>query len=133
MAETWEQTKIRLKNQGINLKSDVVVIPPPTPPVEHNRRKDDRPVKLYNVHKRSLPPGIDKIVVFGVTKEEAEWWVEHKLKTRCYENGPDDSKTVIFYDVIPVDATPRERSIYYNAGPITMEPVPGFTSPRRIN
>lgn len=132
MAETWEETKARLRKQGIDLKKDIVVIEPPKP-VQHNRRKEDKSVKLYNVHKRSLPPGIDKIVVFNLTKEEAEWWVENKLKARCYENAPDDSKTVIYYDIVPVDATPRERSIYHNAGPLTTETVPGFNSPRWIN
>lgn len=133
MAETWEETKARLKKQGINLQTDIVVVEPPKPPTPtHNRRKEDKPVKLFNVHKRSLPPGVDRIVVFGVTKEEAEWWVENKLKTKCYENGPDDSKTLIYFDIIPVDAVPRERSIYFNAPPLTTEPVLGYT-PRRIN
>lgn len=131
MAETWEETKARLKKQGINLQTDIVVVEPPKPP-KREERKPEPPVKLFNVHKRSLPPGLDKIVVFAVTKQEAEWWVEHKLKTKCYEYGPDDSKTVIYYDILPVGATPRERSIYNNSGPVTTEPVLGYT-PRRIN
>src|SRR6185295_10951328 len=82
------------------------------------------PVKRYNIHKRSLPVGIDKIVVFNVTKQEADWWVERKLKTRCYENGPDDSKTLVYYDIIPVGATPKEKSIYFNTHPVTTEEIP---------
>ena len=72
--------------------------------------------KLYNIHKRSLPVGIDTVVVFSVTEKEAKQWTEEKLVTRCYENGPDNSKTLIYYDIIPVDAKPRERSIYFNMG-----------------
>lgn len=135
MAETWEQTKARLKKQGINLQTDIIVVEPPKPPKPRREEKAEPPVKRYNIHKRSLPignPPIDKIVVFGVTKQEAEWWVEFKLKAKCYEYGPDDSKTLIYYDVLPEDATPRERSIYFNAGPVTTEPVLGL-APRRIN
>jgi len=68
----------------------------------------------FNVHKRSLPVGLDKIVVFGVLKGEATSWIENRLKSKCYENDPDSSKTLIYYDVIPIDATPKERSIYHN-------------------
>lgn len=78
-------------------------------------------VKRYNIHKRSLPVGIDKIVVIGVTKAEADWWIENRLQTRCYENAPYDSKTIIYYDVLPIDAKPVERSIYFNSRPVTKE------------
>ncbi len=77
--------------------------------------------KLYNIHKRSLPVGIDAIVVFSVTEKEAKQWTEKKLVTRCYENGPDNSKTLIYYDIIPVDAKPREISIYANMGKAMQE------------
>lgn len=132
MAETWEETKARLKKQGI-YNNDVVVIEPPKPPVKKEERKPEPPVKRFNIHKRSLPVGIDKVVVFGVTKEEAEWWVENKLKTKCYQNEPDDSKTLIYFDVIPEGATPREKSIYFNTHPVTTETVIEFDTPKRIN
>ena len=112
MSETWEQTKARFRKQGVDLRTDIVVVEPPG--ARYAEPKTEVPVKRFNIHKRSLPVGIDKIVVIGVAKEEAEWLVENKLKTRCYENGPDESKTLVFFDVIPVDATPRERSIYFN-------------------
>lgn len=78
--------------------------------------------KKFNIHKRSLPPEIDKIVVFGVTKEEAEWLLNHNsknliplLKSKLYQDDSRETKTLIYYDVIPVGATAREKSIYYNA------------------
>jgi len=132
MAETWEETKARLKKQGINLSQPVVIESKPVVQHREPEAEDFDKVKRYNVHKRSLPIGIDTIVLFGITKEEAEWFIEYKLKPKCYENGPDDSKTVIYYDVIPVGATPKERSIYFNANPVTTEPVLGYT-PKRIN
>ena len=122
MSETWEQTKARLKKQGINLSTDIVVIEPPKPPTpRYDEPKPEPPVKRFNIHKRSLPVGIDKVVVIGVTKDEAAWWIETKLKTKCYENGPDDSKTLIYFDIIPVGATPKERSIYFNTRPVILE------------
>lgn len=124
MSETWEQTKERLKKQGINLKSDVVLIEPikhkPDEPIEI--READKPKgKLYHIYKRSLPPGIDKHVIFNVNKEEANWLMKHVLKAKVYHNEPDDTKTVIFYEPLPVDATPKERNIFYNPGPLTKE------------
>lgn len=133
MAETWEQTKERLKKQGINLTTDIVVVEPPKPPTPQQEQRPEKPVKLFNIHKRSLPVGLDKVIVFGITKEDAEWWVERKLKTKCYQNDEDDSKTLIYYDVIPVDATPKERNIFFNSSPVTSESVPGLHTPRRIN
>lgn len=94
---------------------EVVPVPRYDPPREKT--------KFFNIHKRSLPPGIDKIIVFNVTKEEAETLVNHisglnkvpLLRDRSYQDDARDTKTIIYYDIIPVDATPRERSIYFNS------------------
>src|SRR5258706_5046919 len=75
--------------------------------------------RLYNIHKRSLPIAIDKIVVIGVTKEEAVWWCERRLKAEQYFNNDEDTKTLIYYDIIPVDAKAHEHSVYYNDKPVT--------------
>lgn len=119
MAETWEQTKQRLQRQGI-----VTRIDPPAPRARYDEPPPEPPVKRYNVHKRSLPvgdPPLDKIVVFAVTKAEATWWIEHKLQARCYQDDVRETKTLIYYDIVPVDAQPRERSIYFNPRPVTTE------------
>lgn len=116
--ETWEQTKKRLKKQGIAL-SKAPVAEPPRP--RYEEPKAEPPVKRFNIHKRSLPPGIDKVVVLAVTKAEAAWWVEHVLKTKSYQDDTRDTKTLIYFDVVPVDATPRERSIYHNPRPFVAE------------
>lgn len=105
----------------------------PKKQIEPKTNEVPKHLRLYNIHKRSLPVGIDKIVVFNITKQDAEWWIETKLKTRCYENGADDSKTLIYYDVIPTDATPKEKNVFYNMSPVTTEPVPGLYTPKRIN
>lgn len=73
-------------------------------------------VRRYNIHKRSLPafPRLDKIVIFDVTKEEADWWLEHRLQPVVYLEEPTEAKRLIYYDIIPTDATEEERSIYYH-------------------
>lgn len=129
MVETWEETKARLKKQGINLQSDVVVIDTPKPPrprydSEENEVSNERLLKRFNIHKRSLPignPPLDKIVVFRVTKAEAEWWINHVLLTKAYHDEVENTKTLIYYDAIPIDAQPHERSIYYNPKNFTSE------------
>lgn len=85
-------------------------------------RKVDKPIvkvvtassQLYNIHKRSLPPGIDKVLVIGVTKTEGEWWVNNVLKAKVYTDDSRNGKTLVYYDLIPQGASPRERSIYFN-------------------
>lgn len=73
-------------------------------------------VRRYNIHKRSLPasPKFDRVVVFDVTKEEAVWWLEHRLQPFVYLEEATETKRLIYYDIVPVNATDAERSIYYN-------------------
>lgn len=128
MSETWEETKARLKKAGIYKETapEPVVLAAPRYQEFAPKQMPERPMrgKRFNVHKRSLPLGVppmDKIVFFNVSRKEAELIVAKFLKTKCYEDDARQTKTVIYYDIIPVDATPRERSIYFNAGPITKE------------
>ena len=130
MVETWEQTKMRFyKALGIGATTE----PPIVPVVKEHKRQPVQEVTLYNVHKRSLPVGIDNIVLFSVSKKEAHWWIENKLRTRAYQDDTSDSKTVIYYDIIPVGAKPKERSVYYNPLPVCNEAFPDFKTPRRVN
>ncbi len=71
-------------------------------------------VVRYNIHKRSLPVGLDKVVVFDVTRSEALWWIEHRLQSVVYFNEITESKQIIYYDVVPTDATNEEKSVFYN-------------------
>jgi len=73
-----------------------------------------KPVRLFNIHKRSLPVGIDKIVFVNLTRKDAEETVTRFLKTKIYFDNEKESKTLIYYDIVPQDATPKERSLFYN-------------------
>lgn len=64
--------------------------------------------KRYNIHKRSLPPGIDKIVYFNVPLETADMLCEKFLHPKSFYDQPSSTKTLIYYDVIPMDAKPSE-------------------------
>ncbi len=88
--------------------------------------KQDEPSEpLFNVHKRSLPvqnPPLDKVVLFNVTKTEFEALKTNRedkyflkdLKGQCQTRVDERSESLIYYDLVPVNATAAERSIYYN-------------------
>jgi hypothetical protein len=132
MAETWEQTKARLKKQGIDLKKDIVIVKPAVP-----KREEIKIESLYEIRKVTLPPDKKrehgKVVVYGVTAREADWWIEYKLKPRMYDDDNTESKTLVFYEKFLVDGTPRERNIYTNPARFCTEDFPEFNNPRRIN
>lgn len=69
---------------------------------------------LFNIHKRSLPVNIDKVVMFNLEKEEAEKMLENRFKTKVIRQEDDDLKTVIYYDLVPAQASKVEKSIFYN-------------------
>lgn len=69
--------------------------------------------RRYNIHKRSLPVGIDKVVMYNLPKFDAERLLEKTFKTKLFHNDNKDSKTLIYYEMIPSDATPQERNIYF--------------------
>jgi hypothetical protein len=73
-----------------------------------------KPLRLFNIHKRSLPVGVDQIIFVGLTRKDAEETVRRFLKPKVYFDEVKESKTLIYYDVVPQDATPVERSIFYN-------------------
>lgn len=67
--------------------------------------------RRFNVHKRSLPSGLDQIVASNISKEEFDKFsiaFGRPFKTKEVENG------AIYYDLVPVDATEKEKSPYYN-------------------
>lgn len=123
MGETWEQTKARLAANGIAVKP--VATPKPRARFDDIEEEiEERLVKRFNIHKRSLPignPPLDKIVVFAVTKAEAEWWINRILIAKAYHDEVENTKTMIYYDAIPVDAQPNERNVYYNPKNFTSE------------
>jgi hypothetical protein len=57
-----------------------------------------RPAVLHNIHKRSLPVGLDRPVMFGLAKEEAQYLLKHYLKTKVITTDERDS--IIYYDVV---------------------------------
>ncbi len=96
MYESWEETKARLRQQGV-----YVAVPQFVAPAVIQQR--------YNVHKRSLPVGIDKIVAHNVSMQEAERMMANILKTKCSQSG-----MLTYYDIIACDAAFEETSVYFN-------------------
>lgn len=145
MSETWEETKARLRKQGIGLPAERGATPEPEPEIiiETPKARYDEPVKeapkvpLYEIRKITLPPSKKhehgKVVVYGVTAAEADWWIEYKLKTKVFHDDNDETKTLVFYEKFLIDGTPKERSIYSNPARFCTEDFPEFNNPRRIN
>jgi hypothetical protein len=110
------------------LQSDQEILEsvPPAPRYRPAPEPQKPPERLYNIHKRSLPVGIDEIVLRNLTKAEAVAWVcpelpkLPRLKTKLFYNDDEESKTYIYYDIVPVDATPREKSIFFNPRPFVV-------------
>ncbi len=66
---------------------------------------------LYNIHKRSLPPGIDKVVGIGFTKLQAVYALQNLFKAHV---DLKESGRWTYYDIVAQDATQDEMSIYFN-------------------
>lgn len=126
MNETWDQTKQRLKETlGIAIELE------PVEPVAKPRYDEAVPevkVALYEVRKVLLPvdPNFPegKVVVSHVTKQEADWWIENKLKAKSYIDDVTDSKTLVFYEKFLIGASPKQRSIYFNPAKFCTEEFP---------
>jgi len=59
--------------------------------------------KLYNIHRRSLPVGVDKIVIMGVTYKEGQALLEHHLKPKVIHKLSKNQVKVlktIYYQLI---------------------------------
>lgn len=86
------------------------------PSVEEEPRK----IQYYNIHKRTLPIGVDMPVMFRLTLEEAKQALDvYKPKTVTHE----DTTILVFYDMVKSDALPVEQSVFYNEGPIMREDI----------
>lgn len=79
-------------------------------------KKDIQPVeqveRLYNIYKRSLPVSINKIVYFNVNLKTANMICDKILQTKSYHDHSTNTKTLIYYDIEPVDAVPVERNLF---------------------
>ncbi len=80
--------------------------------------KQDKPKEidgaLYNIHKRSVPIGVDKIVVVGVTKQEAMEETNRLINREIVRRNNTNEPLFYIFDTVPVNATDAEKSVYYN-------------------
>lgn len=134
MSETWEQTKQRLK-KVLNIGPDE---PEEVPKPRYDSIEPVKPViPLYEIRKVTLPPSKKyehgKVVIYGITLAEADWWIEKKLKAKVYEDDKTDMKTLVFYEKFLIDGTPKEHNIYSNPERFCTEDFPEFNNPRRVN
>lgn len=130
MRETYEQIKARLQAEGV-IKLEIRSVPKPEEPVPEIKKE------LWEIRKLTLPVNKrypqGKVVVYGVTKEEANWWIVNKLKVKSYQDDATDMKTIVMYEKFLIDGTPKERNIYSNPARFCTEEFPDFKGPTRIN
>lgn len=62
----------------------------------------------YNIHKRSLPVGLDKPVLWGLPEDEAKYLLTTLFKSRVTVDGED--RLVIYYDMVREDGV--RSSVY---------------------
>lgn len=62
-------------------------------------------VELFNIHKRSLPVGVDKPVFYNVTREAAKKLFDVVLKTKMIDS------VIYYYDLIPIGTI---RDVFWN-------------------
>lgn len=75
--------------------------------------------ELYNIHKRSLPVGYDKVVGIGFTKLQAIDAIGTFFKAKA--NNSNSDYHWYYYDMVVQNASPDEKSIYWNEKQITKD------------
>lgn len=76
------------------------------------REERNRPLHTYTVNKRSLPVGINKPVIWGLSQEEAQAWIKDHNKTTVLDVHGTDVQRIIYFDAVKDDG--KEHSIYEN-------------------
>jgi len=67
---------------------------------------------LYNIHKRSLPVGLDKPIAFNLTEKEADNWIKDYTHTQLTKVRGGDVKMVIYFDKVKQDE--QSHTVYEN-------------------
>lgn len=116
MSETWEQTKARLRKQGIAVKEPV--IEPPKPRYEEPKEEPAEP--RFDLRRVVLPGGQTDYVILNATKKDIQFWLDHprRFKQRDFKSPIEGIEPIVFYEPVPVNASPAEKSIYYNPRPV---------------
>ncbi len=116
MTTSWDEfLKQQRKKFGFDELNTKVIQPIRATSLEGSTGRER---KLFNIHKRSLPAGVDTRVVFNISESEAKTWVDKRLRTKVYESG---SGNYMYYDIVPVEATLEEKSVYFNGARLMQE------------
>ena len=93
----------------------------PIPTFPRQKMVFERPAgTLYNIHKRSIPIGLDKAVVIGLTEDESDLELIRLIKKEDTRRKNDSSGVFFYFDVLPVNPRPEEMSIYYNDSQVVL-------------
>lgn len=120
MSETWEETKERLRKQGIDLKPSET---PEPPKPRYDETQQEAPKPRYDLRRVVLPGGEAEYLILHAPSEDIQWWLDHKhrFKHKERESTIEGVEPIVFYEPVPSDASAVERSVYYNKRPIIIE------------
>lgn len=113
MNETWEQTKERLRKQGVILRT-----PDVTPKPYYDETKSEMIEPRFNLRRTVLPGVKVEWLVVNAPKSDIDWWLAHKHRFKKSVSIIAGVEPVELWDVISVDATEEQRSPYYNDRPV---------------
>lgn len=86
----------------------------PIPEIKRRQIVERAEGTLYNIHKRSLPVGIDKIVFIGLLRSEADKEILKLIYKESKRRNEENNNQFFYFDIIPIESTENEQSIYYN-------------------
>lgn len=108
------------------LKTELKASLPQTPEPVMPKQKETRqhPVgTLYNIHKRSLPAGVDKVVLIGLTQDDINTSMVRLIQRETKRRNEENTEVFYYFDAVPLDASDDEESIYYNQRPLLLEVI----------
>lgn len=86
----------------------------PIPELPKQQRQERPKGTLYNIHKRSLPIGFDKIIVIGLLRDEADKETLRLIHKESKRRNEEMNDVFYYFDIVPMEANERESSIYFN-------------------
>lgn len=110
------------KMKKIFKKHEAIYVADKTPVLKKKRKLVFVPQSyVYNIHRRSLPPGLNKPIVLNLTLRDADLLLKLFFKTRVAKNDNSEECKFeqIYYDKVRVDG--YKADIFDNDVPITID------------
>ena len=81
--------------------------------------RDEEDIELIADYLTALNENYNEIEINNVLYEVEKAETYFKLRSKSVRPGLGELEVQIYYDIVPVDAAPEERSVYFNPGKLT--------------